>query len=80
MFATKVLYNMDVRTQNFMKETQKCIFSPKPLDFSSMFEEIVQNRTFYAKLSCSIYIPKRNRDYEENQDRSTRSKKDNKGK
>ena len=80
MFPAKVLYVMDVRTQKFLKEAQKEIFSPKPLDFSSMFEEIVQNRTFNAKLPCSTHRSKRNRESEDKQDKPNRARKDDRDK
>ena len=54
LFATKVLYIIDIRTQNFFKEAQKGKFSTSPLDFDSMFQEIVQNRTFNATLPSYI--------------------------
>ena len=62
LFATKVLYIIDVRVQNFFKQAQMGKFSPEPLDFTSMFQDIVQNRSFNANLPTSIATRKRKGD------------------
>jgi len=58
-FAAKVLFIIDLRVQNFVKSTQQGQFNPNPLDFSSMFQDIVQNRKFNARLPDSIHSEKR---------------------
>ena len=55
LFATKVLYIIDLRVQNFFKTAQQGKFCPEPLDFSMMFQDIVLNRSFNARLPESIH-------------------------
>ena len=59
LFAAKVLYVVDVRIQNFLKNCQQGIFSTAPLDFSNMWEQIVQNRSFNARLPSSLVKQKK---------------------
>ena len=54
LFAAQVLYIIDMRTQNFFRDTQQGIFNTSPLDFTGMFEDIAQNQTFRARLPTSI--------------------------
>ena len=54
LFAARVLYIIDIRTQNFFRDAQQGIFTTSPLDFTGMFEDISQNRTFRARLPISI--------------------------
>ena len=63
LFAAKVLYIIDVRVQNFFKAAQMGNFSPEPLDFTTMFQDIVQNRSFNANLPASISSRKRKGDH-----------------
>ena len=62
LFVAKVLFIIDLCVQNFFKSAQQGQFNPEPLDFSSMFQDIVQNRTFNARLLDSILSKKRRRD------------------
>ena len=64
LFAARILYVTDVRIQNFFRAAQQGSFDPNPLDFSRMFEEIVQNRTFKAHLPSCIHNSKPNIDKE----------------
>lgn len=49
LFATKVLYIIYVRAQNFLKKTQMGKFTPESLDFNSMFQDIVQKLLLHRK-------------------------------
>ena len=40
LFAARVLYIVDIRTQNFFRQAQQGKFDTAPLDFSSMFQDI----------------------------------------
>ena len=61
-FATRVLFVIDVRTQNFFREAQQGNFDTSPLDFSRMQDDIVHNRTFRASLPSALIAKKRPRD------------------
>ena len=63
LFPAKVLYIIDLRVQNFFKACQQGKFSPECLDFSMMFHDIVQNRSFNSRLPDCI-LPKK-RKYED---------------
>ena len=76
LFAARILYVMDVRIQNFFRSAQQGIFAPNPLDFSRMFEEIVDNRTFKAHLPTCIHNVKKKRQEEEGNSRNTRQRGD----
>ena len=66
LFAARILYVMDVRIQNFFRSAQQGIFNAATLDFSRMFEEIVDNRTFKAHLPTCIHNNKNKRQEEDN--------------
>ena len=74
LFAARVLYIIDVRVQNFFKAAQMGKFNPDPLDFTSMFQDIVQNRLFNANLPASISTRKR-KVYEDDNDTPTHNGK-----
>ena len=76
LFAARILYVTDVRIQNFFRAAQQGTFDPNPLDFSRMFDEIVQNRTFKAHLPSCIHNSKGNR--EKDKDRDGKDERGNK--
>ena len=61
--ATRYLYVVNIRTQNFFRETARGIVDTTPLDVSHMQDDIVQNCTFPISLP-SVLVPtkKRHRD------------------
>ena len=72
LFPAKVLYIIDLRVQNFFKEAQQGTFSPDPLDFTSVYQDIVQNRSFNARLPDTMITRKRKRDEQQHgNDRDT---------
>ena len=69
-FAARVLYIVDIRTQNFFRSAQQGIFSAAPLDFATMFEDIVQNRTFKASLPPCIMTGRKRKNEEDGQNQT----------
>ena len=65
LFAARVLFIVDIRCQNFFRQAQQGIFDTAPLDFTSMFQDIAQNRTFKASLPSCI-TNERKRKYDGN--------------
>ena len=83
MFATKVLYIVDLRMQIFFKNAQQGNITPDILEFSQIYRDIIQNRFFNARLSDAIISKKRKNDDRDNQDGGTNSngrpRRDDKG-
>ena len=81
MFLTKVLYIIALCIQNFFKYAQQGKFVPECLDFTSMFNDIVQNRSFNARLPQFIIARKRKHENtnEANNNQNGRPKRDDIG-
>ena len=81
MFLTKVLYIIARCIQNFFKYAQQGKFVPECLDFTSMFNDVVQNRSFNARLPQFIIARKRKHENtnEANNNQNGRPKRDDKG-
>ena len=65
LFAARVLYIIDIRTQKNFRSAQQGIFNTAPLDFSTMFENIAQNRTFKASLPSCITNDRQKRKHDD---------------
>ena len=69
-FTVRVLYIVDIRTQNFFRSAQQGIFAAAPLDFSTMFEDIAQNCTFKAILPPCIMNGRKRKNDEDDPNRN----------